>query len=70
MAGKIVEVVREQRDGKPVVRLELENGDIINAGPEFDEKYTPVAGGYYVVWADGVKMYLPADQFEAQYKKL
>ena len=37
---------------------------------EYMEKHKPVAGGYYVVYADGYKSFSPAEAFESGYEKI
>lgn len=40
----------------------------IYVGPQFVDKYSPRAGGYLVVYADGYRSYSPAKAFEEGYK--
>ena len=38
--------------------------------PDFVRKYSPKAGGYYVVYKDGYKSFSPADAFEDGYTRI
>ena len=42
----------------------------INIEDDFDEKHSPQAGGYYVVYKDGYKSFSPAEAFEDGYTKV
>lgn len=70
-AGKIAEVSEAFNDANDfTVFLTLEDGEKIDVGREFDTKYSPKVGGYYVVYLDGHKMYSDAEHFEANHQKL
>lgn len=39
-------------------------------GPDYFIKHRPIAGGYFVVYADGYVSYSPAEPFEAGYARI
>lgn len=54
-------------DGSYVIVPEDERYDRFLVGPDYVSKHNPVAGGYYVVYADGYKSFSPAKAFEDGY---
>lgn len=50
--------------------LQLDTGDVVGVSQAWLDRFTPVAGGYYVVYDDGYASFSPAEPFEAGYTQV
>lgn len=62
-AFKIVSI-KAQEDGSALIALGIPDYPPIPVDAEYVTKHQPIAGGYYVVGADGYKSYLPVEAIE------
>ena len=64
-ALKIKEVITYPEGAKLVPENEKYGPVVVTA--EYVDKHKPIAGGYYVVYADGYNSFSPASAFESGY---
>lgn len=57
----------EESDGRRILRFENPGYGPFFVSREYVQKHNPVAGGYYVVYADGYESFSPAKAFEDGY---
>jgi hypothetical protein len=67
-AARILKVI-DPEDGTFYRTLETDEG-LIGVSPEYVEKHTPQAGGYYVLYPDGYESWSTAEAFEGGYTRI
>lgn len=60
----------EPPDGSAVLVPEDKRYANFRVEADYVERHNPVAGGYYVVYADGYKSFSPAEAFESGYTRI
>lgn len=68
-AGKISRIERSEGGYDLFCSINADSDAKVHVLSAWHEKQNPQVGGYVVVYADGLRSFRPADQFEADYKK-
>lgn len=68
-AGKISRIERAEGGYDLFCSIVTESDAKVHVLSAWHEKHQPQVGGYLVVYADGIRVFRPADQFEADYAK-